>query len=62
MNPVFHLLIQLIIVPAHGLVHISSGMTLDLLCFGTKRPPSKFSCRKQTGISMCLNLGVNILD
>ena len=52
----------MIIGPEHGLVHISAGMTLDFSYFGRKRLLSNFSCRKQTGISMCLTLGVTILD
>ena len=62
MNPVIHLVLRLIIGPEHGLVHISSGMTLDFSYFGRKRLLSNFSCRKQTGISMCLTLGVTILS
>ena len=38
LNPVIHLLLQLIIGPEHDLVHISSGMTLELSYLGTKRP------------------------
>ena len=61
MNPFIYLLLQLIIGPKHGLVHISSGITLDFSYFGIKRPLSNFSCRKQTGILTCLTIGVNIL-
>ena len=43
------------------LVHISDGTTLDFWYFGAKIPLSNYSCRKQTGISMCLTLGVTIL-
>ena len=51
----------MIIGPVHGFVYISAGMTLDFSYFGRKRPLSNCSCRKQTGISICLNLGVTIL-
>ena len=61
MNPVIHLLPRLIIVPEHGLVHIFSGIALELSYFGINIPLSNFSFRKQTGISMGLTLGVNIL-
>ena len=36
-------------------------MTLEFSYFGRKRPLSNFSSRKQTGISMCLTLGVTLL-
>ena len=61
MNTVIHLVIRLIIGPGHGLMHTSSGMTLELSYFGIKRPLSNFYCRKQTGISMCLTMGVALL-
>ena len=61
MNPVIHLVLLLIIGPEHGFVHISAGMTLDFSYFGRKRPLSNCYCRKQTGISICLTLGVTIL-
>ena len=61
MNPVIHLVLQLIIGPAHGLVKISSGMTLDNSYFGTKIPLPNCSYRKQTGMSMFLTLGVTLL-
>ena len=61
-NPVIHLVLQLIIGPEHGLVHISSGITLELSYFGTKRPLSNYSSIKQTGIPMCLTLVVTLLD
>ena len=35
-------------------------MTLDFSYFGIQIPLSNLSCRKQTGIPMCLTLGVNI--
>ena len=47
--------------PEHGFVHISAGMTLDFSYFERKRPLSNFSCRKQTGISIFLTLGVTLL-
>ena len=56
------LLIRLIIVPEHGFVHISAGMTLDFSYFGRKRPFSNYSCRKQTGISACLRVKFNVSD
>ena len=62
MNPVIHLLPQLIIGPYHGLVNISAGMTLDFSYFFKKRPLSNCSFRKQTRISICLTLGVTILS
>ena len=58
MNPVIHLVLRLIIVPEHGLVQMSSGMTLDLSYFGTKIPLSNCYCIKKTVISMCLTLGL----
>ena len=61
MNPVIHLVIRMIIGTEHSLVHISAGMTLEFSYFGRKRPLSNCSCRKQTGISMCLTLGVTLL-
>ena len=61
MNPAIHLVLRLITGPEHGLVHISSGMTLGFSYFGIKIPLSNLSSRKQTGISMCLTLGVTIL-
>ena len=62
MNPVIHLLIRLIIGPGNGLVHISFGMILDFSYSGIKRPLQNCSYIKHTGISMCLALGVTILD
>ena len=47
--------------PEHGLVDISAGMTLEFTHFGIKRPLSNLSSRKQTGISMYLYIGVNLL-
>ena len=61
MNPVIHLVLQLIIGPEHGLVHISSRMTLDLSYFGTKTPLSDCPFRKQTRMSMCLTLVLTLL-
>ena len=61
MSPVIHLVLQVIIGPEHGLVDISTRMTLDFSYFGRKRPLSNFSCRNQTGITLCLTLGVTIL-
>ena len=51
----------MIIGPSHGFVHISDGMTLEFTHFGIKRPLSNLSSRKQTGISMYLYIGVNLL-
>ena len=51
----------MIIGSKHGFVHISAVMTLDFSYFGTKRKLSNYSCRKQTGISMYLNLWVTLL-
>ena len=62
MNPVIHLVLRLIIGLEHGLVQISDSMTLALSYFGIKIPLSNLSCRKQTGISMCLTIGLSILD
>ena len=61
MNTVIHLVLRLIIGPKHGLGHISSGMTLDFPYIGIKRPLSNCPCRNQTGISICLTIGVTIL-
>ena len=61
MNTVIHLLLRMIIGPEHVLVHISAGMTLEFSYLGRKRPLSNFSGRKQTGISICLTLGVTLL-
>ena len=52
----------MIIGPEHGLVQISASMTMEFSYFGRKRLLSNCSYRKQTGISMCLTLGVTILD
>ena len=62
MNTVILLLSQLIIGPEHGFVHIYSFMTLYFSHFGIQIPLSNYYCRKQTGMLMCLTLGVNILD
>ena len=62
MNPVINLLLLLTIGPGHGLVHIYAGMTLYFSHFGIKRPFSNCSCRKHTGMQMCLTIGVTILD
>ena len=51
----------MIIGPEHGLVHISSVMTIDFSFFVIKRPLPIFSSRNQTGMSLCLTLGVTIL-
>ena len=37
MNLVIHLALQMIIGPEHGLVHISSGVTLDFSYLETKK-------------------------
>ena len=47
--------------PEHVLVHISADMILEFSYFGTKIILSYFSCRKQTGLSICLTLGVTTL-
>ena len=36
LNPVIHLVLQLIIGPGHGLLHIVSGITIDLSYFGKR--------------------------
>ena len=51
----------MIIGPEHGFVHISSGMTLYFSYFGTKILFSNWYCRKNTGVPMCLTLGVTLL-
>ena len=51
----------MIIGPVHGLVHISSVMTLDLLYSGIRIPLPYCSSINQTVISMCLTLGVTLL-
>ena len=61
MNTIIHLGLWLIIVPAHGFVHISASMTLEFSYFGIKRPLSNCYCRQQIGISMCLTLVVTLL-
>ena len=61
MKPVIHLVLRLIIEPEHGILHIYACITLDLSYFGIKRRLSKISCRNQTGIKMCLTLGVTVL-
>ena len=60
MNPVIHLVLQLIIGTDHGLVHMSTGMNLYKSYLVIKRPLSNCSVRKKTGMSMCLTLGVTI--
>ena len=47
--------------PENGLVQISSGRTLDFSYFGINISLLNFSCRNQTGVSICLTLGVTIL-
>ena len=48
--------------PEHSLVHISAGMTLDFSYFVTQIPLSNVFCRKYIGMSLCLTLGVTLLD
>ena len=56
-----YLVLQLIIGPEHGLVHIYTGMKIDFSCFGIKIPLLYCSFRNQTGMSICLTLGVTVL-
>ena len=60
MNPVIHLVLRLIIGPEHGLVHISTGRTLEFSYVGRKSPFKNCSIIKQTVISMCSTIGVTI--
>ena len=59
LNPVIHLLFQLIIGPEHNFVHIFSDITLDF-SYCEKIFLSKFSSRKHTGMLICLTLEGNI--
>ena len=43
-------------------MHISSGITLNLSSLVTKRPLSNYSFIIQAVLSICLTLGVTILD
>ena len=45
LNPVIHLVIQLIIGPEYGLVHISAIMTLEFSNLGTTIPLSNLFCK-----------------